>query len=80
MNDDMRRRVAQHTGGRDYLLASDFTGGTVVVQWEDGSHARFEYAFALWDEPTQSHMVFTEHCGYFHLCRGAECFTEKSDP
>lgn len=37
---------------------------TVVLQWVDGSHALFNYAFCVMDEEHEEIGVFTEHCGY----------------
>jgi hypothetical protein len=45
------------------LGASDFDASEVVqLQFEDGSAARFEYAFCVADEERAELAVFTEHC------------------
>jgi hypothetical protein len=36
----------------------------VVLEFEDGSTARFRYAFYEVDEERREIAVFTEHCGY----------------
>ncbi|MCA9694076.1 MAG: hypothetical protein R3A51_08615 [Nannocystaceae bacterium] len=71
-----RARLAAHLaakgdGPRDQLSAFDFPPRAVEVAFVDGSHARFKYAFWLEEPALRELCVFTEHCGYIVLARGA---------
>jgi phosphoribosylglycinamide formyltransferase-1 len=55
--------LADNKGGR--LSASDFDGSVVIVDFEDGSSMRFNYAFYVVSEEHEELAVFTEHCGYY---------------
>jgi hypothetical protein len=44
--------------------------GWVVLQFDDGSHATFQYAFAVEVPDEKSLIVFTEHCGYHRFPLG----------
>lgn len=46
------------------LSAYDFDGSVVLLNFEDGSNARFNYAFYVLDSDRNELAVFTEHCGY----------------
>ena len=39
----------------------------VEIEFEDGSHALFNYAFALYNPEKRKVAVFTEHCGHFEF-------------
>jgi hypothetical protein len=57
---------------RDRLSAHDFRcDQSVHLQFDDGSFALFQYAFAILDEAGERCMVFTEHCGYHVFPVGA---------
>jgi hypothetical protein len=57
---------------RDWLSAHDFPARqSVLLHFDDGSFARFRYAFAVLDESGERCMVFTEHCGYHVFPVGA---------
>jgi hypothetical protein len=49
---------------RERLSASDFSAQSVHLHFDDGSFARFHYAFVVFDDAGKQCMVFTEHCGY----------------
>ncbi len=49
---------------RDYLSATDFSGQSLKINFQDGSSAFFRYAFYLLDREFNEVAVFTEHCGY----------------
>ena len=71
----VRQRAASLSGGKHVRLGADAFGrGAVRLQFEDGSHATFHYAFAVADVERNELAVFTEHCGY-HVFRfvGTEC-------
>ena len=55
------RAYRPQTGGE--LRANDF-GGTVELEFEDESEARFKWAFCALDSERDELAVFTEHCGY----------------
>jgi phosphoribosylglycinamide formyltransferase-1 len=55
--------IADNKGGR--LSASDFDGSVVLIDFEDGSHMRYNYAFYVVSEEHEELAVFTEHCGYY---------------
>lgn len=48
----------------EMLSAYDFTNSKLLIKFEDGSNANFEYAFAIEDSELREVGVFTEHCGY----------------
>lgn len=57
---------------RDRLSAHDFRGDqSIELTFDDGSFAKFRYAFAVLDEAGEQCMVFTEHCGYHVFPVGA---------
>lgn len=61
------RRHIRETRGEDRVRLSgyDFYGNrSVRVEFSDGSHALYRYAFYLKDEALGEVAVFTEHCGY----------------
>jgi hypothetical protein len=45
------------------LLCTDFQYN-LLLNFEDGSFAVFQYAFYILDRETNEFAVFTEHCGY----------------
>ncbi len=47
------------------LGAYDFKPRAVRVRFDDGSEARYEYAFFVASEAKGAIAIFTEHCGYF---------------
>ncbi len=47
------------------LMVCDFDGSVVLIDFEDGSSARFNYAFYVVSEEHKELAVFTEHCGYY---------------
>lgn len=47
------------------LTAYHFPHDPVVVQWKDGSRARWQWSF--WRNEGAFIAVYTEHCGYFTL-------------
>lgn len=49
---------------RARLNAGDFPINPVIIDFEDGSCIRFEYAFCIQDDKLNEIAVFTEHCGY----------------
>jgi hypothetical protein len=49
---------------RNGLSASDFGSRMVELDFEDGSHVVFNYAFCVQDAQRKELAVFTEHCGY----------------
>lgn len=59
--------INDNKGGR--LSAHDFTGDVVLIDFEDGSTIRFNYAFYVEDEEHDEICVFTEHCGYHVFSR-----------
>ena len=53
---------------KEGLLCSDFScDERVAIEFEDGSNALFNFAFALYDPEKHKVAVFTEHCGYFEF-------------
>ena len=77
--DEWKSRLRDHllaTCGEDRysLSAYDFRSDqSVCLQFDDGSFALFRNAFAVFDEPGERCMVFTEHCGYHLFPVGASC-------
>lgn len=55
--------LANNKGGK--LSAYDFDGSVVLVDFEDGSSVRFNYAFYAINAEHEELAVFTEHCGYY---------------
>lgn len=49
------------------LATADFRSCHCEVEWEDGSHAKFEHAIAVHDPTRHRVGIFTEHCGYLDL-------------
>lgn len=41
--------------------------GWIELQFEDGSHATFQHAFAVEATDENILIVFTEHCGYYKI-------------
>jgi hypothetical protein len=60
------------------LNALDFPHQEIDIQFEDGSHARFRFAFAVDSPDKKAVAVFTEHCGYFVLPRAGLLVTVVS--
>lgn len=58
--------IHQHTGGtRDQLKAGDVPiDQKLLLKFDDGSEASFNYAIAIEAPHLQEVGVFTEHCGY----------------
>jgi hypothetical protein len=44
--------------------AEDFGASGVQLRFEDGSTAKFEYAFFIVDDCKEELLLITEHCGY----------------
>lgn len=49
---------------KDWFQLEQFNSH-VWIQFEDGSHCFFNYAFLVKDEERREIAVFTEHCGYY---------------
>ena len=79
--DRLRRHLREAAGeDRGHLLAGDFpVDRGVRLDFPDGSHALFRYAFFLRDEALGEVAVFTEHCGY-HFFPAAELRVELVEP
>ncbi|ELI5391752.1 hypothetical protein RRJ89_004358 [Vibrio parahaemolyticus] len=46
------------------LTCADFPPDSIEIIFEDDSYCKFNYAFAVINEPRQEVAIFTEHCGY----------------
>ena len=61
---------------RNWFDLSQFNG-YVWIQFEDGSHCFFNYAFMVIHEEREELAVFTEHCGYYVFStRGLENYRQ----
>ena len=62
----LKQYIHQHLDeNRERPSAGDFKDN-LRLDFPDGSHAYFRYAFYILDPDTNELAVFTEHCGY-HL-------------
>jgi hypothetical protein len=59
---DSNKRLSHHLCPPERKLSSGNFNGFVRLQFEDGSTATFEYAFA--EKIGDLIHVYTEHCGY----------------
>lgn len=61
---------------KDWFQLKQFNSH-VWIQFEDGSHCFFNYAFMVEDEARGELAVFTEHCGYYIFSiRGLERYRQ----
>ena len=49
------------------LVVDDFPHEQLEIEFDDGSTARFKFAFFVESQVKKAVAVFTEHCGYFVL-------------
>jgi hypothetical protein len=63
--DHWQKWVASHPQLSKGECTQEFNG-KVKLKWEDGSKAKFKYAFCVVDDERKELLVLTEHCGY-HL-------------
>ncbi len=65
---------------RTKLAACDFPSShSVLVKFDDGSEARFEYAILIEEPRLREIGIFTEHCGYHTFPLGGTHVTRIED-
>jgi len=61
----LHRYLSEKHGAEHYQLSAiDFPDEKLMIQFPDGSHVTFLFAFSLVNKETREIAIFSEHCGY----------------